>query len=335
MVPVRISFAGGGTDMPEYYERFGGNVVSTNITRFTYVIINPRHDDLFQSFSSDFQKHHEITAYDDLEPQEGSEIAVLVVKHLGYKEGANFLVCSDVKPGSGLGASSALAVNFVKTVSTIMGEDWSPEKIAETAWNIGRNKLHHPIGKQDEYISSFGGFNFIKFSADKIEVVPIILSKNTSIELQQNLLLFFVGNNVRDSNAILSSQIENIKQNKKETIESLHTVKQLAQELYDSLKNSDISSFGELLHKGWLAKKKFAKIVTNDNIDQIYDIALKHGVIGGKLTGAGGGGHLLFYCEPSKQQGVIDKMKSLGLKQVMFKFHNEGPKVLNLYEFSS
>ena len=334
MVPVRISFAGGGTDMPEYYEKYGGSVVSSCITRFTYVIINPRHDDKFQSFSSDLQAHHETTSYDNLEPRDGSEIAVSVVKYLDYKEGANFLVSSDVQPGSGLGASSALTVNFVKTISTLKGENWSKEKIAETAFHIGRNILHHPIGKQDEYVSAFGGFNYIKFENNKIEVHPLNMNKSTLSELQQNLLLFFIGNDVRNSSLILSSQIERIKQNQHDTINSLHFVKQLAAELYESLNNSDIMAFGELLHKGWMAKKKFAKGITNEHIDKIYELALKSGAIGGKLTGAGGGGHMLFYCELQYQEAFIQKMESLGLKQVKFSFHNEGPKVLNLYDFS-
>ncbi len=334
MVPVRISFAGGGTDMPEYYEKYGGNVVSSCITRFTYVIINPRHDNKFQSFSSDLQTHHETTSYDALEPRDGSEIAVSVVKYLDYKEGANFLVSSDVQPGSGLGASSALTVNFVKTISTLKGENWSKEKIAETAFHIGRNILHHPIGKQDEYISAFGGFNYIKFDKDKVEVCPIDVRKSTLLELQQNLLLFFIGNDVRNSSSILSSQLERIKQNQSDTINSLHSVKQLAEGLYESLRNSDIRTFGELLHKGWLAKKKFVTGITNPHIDKIYESALKCGVVGGKLTGAGGGGHMLFYCELPYQEAFIQKMKDLGLKQVKFSFHNEGPKVLDLYDFS-
>lgn len=334
MVPVRISFAGGGTDMPEYYENYGGCVVSSAITRFTYVIINPRHDNLFQSFSSDFQKHHETTSYETLEPKHGSEIAVAVVKYLDYKEGANFLISSDVQPGSGLGASSALAVNFVKTISVLQGKDLTKEQIAETAFNIERNILHHPIGRQDEYATSFGGFNYLTFEKNKIKVKPIILHKNTLEEFQQNLLLFFVGNSIRDSATILTNQIERIKQNQKTMLDSLHYVKQLAEDLYKSLTKSDIDAVGELLNRGWEAKKKFAKGVTNDDIDRVYTLALKHGARGGKLTGAGGGGHMLFYCESRKQQTLIEKMNSLGYKQVKFRFNNEGPKVLDLYDFS-
>lgn len=334
MVPVRISFAGGGTDMPEYYEKYGGCVVSSAITRFTYVIINPRHDNLFQSFSSDFQKHHESTSYETLTAKHGSEIAVAVVKYLDYKEGANFLISSDVQPGSGLGASSALAVNFVKTISILKGKNLTKEEIAETAFRIERDILHHPIGRQDEYATSFGGFNYLTFTKDKVQVQPIVLSKNILEEFEQNLILFFVGNSNRDSAEILSNQIERIKENQQPMIDSLHYVKQLAEDFYKSLTKSDINAVGELLNRGWQAKKKFAKGVTNEQIDKIYEMALKNGASGGKLTGAGGGGHMLFYCESKKQRNLIEKMESLGFKQVKFRFHNEGPKVLDLYDFS-
>lgn len=334
MVPVRISFAGGGTDMPEYYEKYGGGVVSSCITRLTYVIINPRPDNLFQSFSSDFQKHHETTSYKTLEPRHGSEIAVAVVKYLNYKEGANFLISSDVQPGSGLGASSALTVNFVKTITVLQGKNWAKEKIAETAFHIEREILHHSVGIQDQYATSFGGFNYITFEKNKIRVQPIVLNKSVLEELERNLILFFVGNSDRDNKIILSNQIERIKQNEKTIMDSLHYVKQLAEEFYKSLTKSDINAVGELLNKGWEAKKKFVKGITNENIDKIYETALKHGAIGGKLTGAGGGGHMLFYCESNKQQTLIKKMKSLGFNHVKFGFQNEGPKVLNLYDFN-
>ncbi|MDE1767040.1 MAG: D-glycero-D-manno-heptose 7-phosphate kinase [Thaumarchaeota archaeon] len=333
MSPVRISFAGGGTDIPEYYEEFGGNVVVSSISRFIYVIMTPRNDNSFHAFSSDLETHHKPTNYDVLEPQHGTEIAVSVIKHLGYKEGANILICSDVPPGSGLGASGALAVNLVKTISMLNGDDWDKEKIAETAYHVGRHILNWPIGKQDEYATAFGGFNFIKFTKEKVTVSPICLNSSSIKELQQNLLLFFVGN-TRNSATILSSQIERTKQRQQEVIESLHFVKNLAVEMYESLKKSDIATFGELLHKGWLAKKRFAKSVSNENIDKIYESALKQGALGGKLTGAGGGGHMLLYCEHSKQSSLIEKMESLGLKHVKFNFNLEGQKVLNLYDFT-
>jgi len=333
MCPVRISFSGGGTDMPEYYNEFGGNVVTSTINHFTYVILNLRNDDLIQAFSSDFQIHNTSAILKNLELKPGTEIPIAVLKHLNFKTGATVMVCSDVPPSSGLGGSSSLTVNFVKTLSTLQKLKWNSEKIAETSFHIERNVLQHPIGKQDDYIASFGGFNFIRFTNEQVYVEPIKINKSTFDELQENLLLFFIGDTRKNAD-ILSNQLDNIKQRRKETIESLNYVKGLAEEMNSSLKQSDITLFGELLHKGWLAKKKFTKGVSNENVNNIYDIALENGALGGKLTGAGGGGHMLFYCEKSKHDRFIQKMEDIGLKHIRFKFNNDGPKVLNLYDYS-
>ena len=333
MCPVRISFSGGGTDMPEYYNEFGGNVVTSTINHFTYVILNLRNDDLIQAFSSDFQIHNTSAILENLELKPGTEIPIAVLKHLNFKTGATVMVCSDVPPSSGLGGSSSLTVDFVKTLSTLQKLKWNSEKIAETSFHIERNVLQHPIGKQDDYIASFGGFNFIRFTNEQVYVEPIKINKSTFDELQENLLLFFIGDTRKNAD-ILSNQLDNIKQRRTETIESLNYVKGLAEEMNSSLKQSDITLFGELLHKGWLAKKKFTKGVSNENVNKIYDIALENGALGGKLTGAGGGGHMLFYCEKSKHDRFIQKMEDIGLKHIRFKFNNDGPKVLNLYDYS-
>ncbi len=333
MCPVRISFSGGGTDMPEYYNEFGGNVVTSTINHFTYVILNLRNDDLIQAFSSDFQIHNTSAILENLELKPGTEIPIAVLKHLNFKTGATVMVCSDVPPSSGLGGSSSLTVNFVKTLSTLQKLKWDSEKIAETSFHIERNVLQHPIGKQDDYIASFGGFNFIRFTNEQVYVEPIKINKSTFDELQENLLLFFIGDTRKNAD-ILSNQLDNIKQRRTETIESLNYVKGLAEEMNSSLKQSDITLFGELLHKGWLAKKKFTKGVSNENVNKIYDTALENGASGGKLTGAGGGGHMLFYCEKPKHDRFIQKMEDIGLKHIRFKFNNDGPKVLNLYDYS-
>ena len=333
MCPVRISFSGGGTDMPEYYNEFGGNVVTSTINHFTYVILNLRNDNLIQAFSSDFQIHNTSAILENLELKPGTEIPIAVLKHLNFKTGATVMVCSDVPPSSGLGGSSSLTVNFVKTLSTLQKLNWNSEKIAETSFHIERNVLQHPIGKQDDYIAASGGFNFIRFTNEQVYVEPIKINKSTFDELQENLLLFFIGDTRKNAD-ILSNQLDNIKQRRKETIESLNYVQGLAEEMNSSLKQSDITLFGELLHKGWLAKKKFTKGVSNENVNKIYDIALENGALGGKLTGAGGGGHMLFYCEKSKHDRFIQKMEDIGLKHIRFKFNNDGPKVLNLYDYS-
>ena len=332
--PLRLSFAGGGTDLKEYYENFEGSVVSTAINRFTYVIVTPRQDNSFQVFSSDFQVHFKPTRYDDLKPEPGSELVVTVVKSLDYQDGANLMLNSEVSPGSGLGASSSLAVNLIKTISTLKKEKMSNAEIAESAYDIGRNKLNWTIGKQDEYISAFGGFNFIKFNNDKVTVNKISINKNSLLELEKNLLLFYIGK-TRNSSNILQDQINQIEKNNQETINALHYVKELSEKMYSSLSQSDITKFGELLNIGWESKKKFAKDVTNEYVDKLYNLGIEYGALGGKLTGAGGGGHLLFYCEPSKQKNLIEKMCGQGLKQVQYKFYESGCKVLDLYDFTN
>lgn len=331
IAPLRISFAGGGTDQPEFYEKFGGNVICTTINRFTYVTIHKRFDKSFQTFSPDFQKHYKPTEFKKIEIEDGSEIAASIVKFLKFKVGVDIVLQSDVPAGSGLGASSSLAINLVNTLNYLQGKNWSKTKIAEMCFGIERNVLKWPMGKQDEYITSFGGFKNIEFKKNKVNIKPVTISKKLSLELQNNLLLFFVGQ-TRDSAKLLSSQLKRVKNENKKTIKSLQVVKSLALELNDTLQKSDLTRFGELLHKGWIAKKEFTIGITNKRIDKIYESALKFGASGGKLTGAGGGGHLLLYCEKSRQKKLIDKMKKMSLTHVDFKFYNEGPKILDLYK---
>lgn len=330
--PVRISFAGGGTDMPEYYEEFGGRIITTAINHFTYVMYNSRNDNLTQIFSSDFSAHGTPSTLEKLESQKGIEIPISIMKYLDFRKGGNLMISSDVPPGSGLGSSSALAVNLVNVLTKVSNNKRTKHEIAEITHKIERNLLKWPMGKQDEYISVFGGFNMIKFEKEGIEVEKISISSSTLTELQQNLLLYFVGE--RTSNTILPNQLNSIKNKDPQVLESLHNVKELAITMYDRLKNSDITGFGEMLHKGWIEKKKFAEGVSNEKIDSIYENSIKKGVIGGKLTGAGGGGHLLLYCEKNKQPSIDEFMKSQGLKRIKFSFHKEGARILNLYDYA-
>lgn len=332
IAPVRISFAGGGTDFPNYFEKFGGSVITTSISKYVYVMIKTRNDNSFQALSFDFQTYQKSTSYENLKPKIGTEIAVSVFKFLNFKKGTDLSIFSDVPPGSGLGSSGALAVNLVNIIKNLKQEPVTKNELAEIAYHIGKNILKWPIGKQDEYASAFGGFNCIRFTKDKTKIIPIKMSKNSLSELQKNLLLFFVGE-TRNSSSILSKHIAQIEQNQQQILKSLYRTHELAESMYDSLKKSDLTSFGELLHKGWLTKKKFVTNVSNERIDRIYDSAIKSGAQGGKLTGAGGGGHILFYCEKSKQSKLVEKMEKYGLKKIDFGFDRKGAKVLSLYDF--
>lgn len=330
--PVRISFAGGGTDMPEYYENYGGIVISTAINHFSYVIVNKRKDNKLQIFSPDFETHSAPEIINKLYAKKGIELPVATLKFLKYKKGLNLILSSDVPPQSGLGSSSSLAVNLVNVISYLKGSKVSKSDIAEISHNIERNYLKWPMGKQDEYIAAFGGFKKIEFSKDKVTVSPIKISQKTLKELEDNLMLFFVGS--RTNSLILTNQINNIQNKEPATINSLDNVKKLAFKLYDNIKKSNLTTFGELLNENWQSKKKFSKNVSNSTIDKLYQSAIDSGAIGGKLTGAGGGGHLLLYCEKSKQPKVMEKMKQHKIRHVKFSFHNDGAKILNLYDYT-
>jgi D-glycero-alpha-D-manno-heptose-7-phosphate kinase len=331
--PVRISFAGGGTDMPEYYEKHGGIVITSAINHFTYVIVNKRKDDKLQIFSPDFETHSIAEKMNKLRAKKGTELPVSIIKFLNYKKGINLMLSSDVPPRSGLGSSSSLAVNLINVISFLKGSKISKSDMADSSHNVARNILKWPLGKQDEYIAAFGGFKKIEFKKDKIKVSAVKTSQKTLKELEQNLLLFFVGS--RTTSSILTNHISKIKKNDPKTMDSLSNVTTLAHDAYDSIRKSNLTGFGELLDRGWASKKKFSNNVSNPKIDKIYKSALNSGAIGGKLTGAGGGGHLLLYCEKSKQSKVIQKMESFKLKQVKFSFFNEGAKILNLYDHTS
>lgn len=330
--PVRLSFAGGGTDMPEFYEDYGGCVVSSTINHFTYVIAHPRDDNYIQIFSPDFQTHNKPVKFENLVPRKGTEFPIGFIKYLKYKKGINIMVSSDVPPSSGLGSSSSLAVNMVNVLSTLQRKKLNRYDMCEIAHHVQRNIIKVPLGKQDEYICAFGGFNFITFSKNKIKVSPYSFSKNSVLELEKNLLLFYIG--ARPSDNILTTQINRTKSRDLKTITSLKNVKSIAETLHDSLSNSDFTKFGQLLHKGWIQKKNFSDDVTNKKIDVLYQKSLKLGAIGGKLTGAGGGGHLLLYCEPNKQKSILQEMKKNKIKHIPFSFQSEGSKILNLYDYT-
>ena len=207
---VRLSFAGGGTDLPEYYNDFGGNVIASTINHFTYVMSNKRADGKFQIFSPEFHAYIKPIPYDKLTCNtKGTELASSTIKHLNSKDGIDLMLASDVEPASGLGSSSALTVNLVNTVATLNNKNLTKNELAENAHYIQRHFLNWPMGKQDEYISAFGGFNFIKFKKDKIKIIPIKLTKLNKKELENNLMLFYVGGGTHAG--ILPNQVEQIK----------------------------------------------------------------------------------------------------------------------------
>ena len=326
--PLRISFAGGGTDLEEYHNKYDGYALSSTINKYTYVIAKLRKDNNLQGFSPDFashlppKKHHR-------EYLQGHEIVLVGLKELDFKKGVDMYLTSDVAPNSGLGASSSLTANLVNVITQLEGKKWSKNKIAMKAYAIGHDILKWGIGKQDEFAAVFGGINLLKFTKNKVTVHPISLTKSSQTELQKKSLLFHMGNR-NHSVGILKSQIEDIKKANQTTLSSLHKAKELALDMRDALKMNDLTRFSQLLNEGWEVKKRYTSGISNPWIERISRKAFLSGATALKVTGAGGGGHLYVYAETANHLKIIKSLKKLGIEKVDFKYQKEGAKVFDL-----
>jgi D-glycero-alpha-D-manno-heptose-7-phosphate kinase len=326
--PVRISFAGGGTDLPSYYEKHGGLVLSTSINKYFYTVLTDRQDEQTQIISSDLRA---LEACEDIEQIElhGSELEIplAVLKRVRPQMGTNLFLASEVPPGTGLGSSASVCVGVLKAFSTRLGREMTRAELAETAFDIARNILKRPVGKQDEYATAFGGLNVFKFDAEGTEAEAVMLSAETLADLQQNLLLFFTGSS-RDSSNILAEQDLSVQQRHDRVLEALTAMKDLVLPMREALLSGDLDAFGNLLDMGWNLKKQISSQISNARIDQIYETARNQGAPGGKLTGAGGGGFLLLFCPRDCQQAVRNSMREFGLKEMRFQFDLAGTRVV-------
>ncbi len=325
--PVRISFAGGGTDLPAYYTRYGGAVVSTSIDKYFYVFLNVSADEAIQITSSDYRTFYRHDADTPMLFDGDLSLPRAILHHFGLTRGVSMFLASEIPPGTGLGSSSTVAVAIIKAVTTARGLMLSKQQIAELACYIEIEKLGEPIGKQDQYAAAFGGLNLIQFSREGVTVEPLCLAPETRRELERNLLLFFTGA-TRDAATILRAQKASSEQDDPQVIQALHAVKDMAFEVKALLERGDLAQFGALLDRAWQNKKKFARGVSTPLIDECYDLALQNGARGGKVTGAGGGGFLMLYCEPPHQIAVTRALESKGLRRMDFRFETEGARVL-------
>ncbi len=328
--PVRISFAGGGTDLPSYYERFGGAVVSTAINRYFYTILQKRQDGRIQVISSDLRivETWEDIGHMDLK-RSSLEIPLAVLKEIDCRGLAfDMFLSSEIPPGTGLGSSACVCVNVLKTLSTYLGIPLSRYDLAERSFYIARNTLGKPVGKQDEYAAAFGGLNCIEFFPDgSTSVTPIVMEPELLKRFQDNLMLFFTGAS-HDSWRILQHQEKSTLGNVRQSLDQLHTIKELSWEVLDALVRGDLHNIGTLLNDGWQAKRRLSEHVSTSRIDDLYRLALANGAVGGKITGAGGGGFLLLYCEPDHQRAVHDALAREGVPQMSFRFDLHGANVV-------
>jgi len=326
--PVRISFGGGGTDIPGFYEEHGGAVVSITINKYFYSFYNPRDDEKIQMISSDFQSLLSVDDFYSLKFGEGFDIPSAVIKHFRLYHGFDLFTASEIPPGSGLGSSGAVTVNMVRLCSKLKNETMTQRQIAEDAFFIQRQILNLPIGKQDEYAAAYGGLNFLEFSEKEVSVNPIQIDPDTKKSLEKNLLLFFT-KKTRQASTILQRQEDSIKGKDTSIIEAMIEVKNNAYHIKEALEVGDLKRFGSLLDQAWNSKKKMSPEISNDYLDRIYEIASQNGALGGKIAGAGGGGYFMFYCEEEKQENLKSAMASEKLAFLDFNFSDKGVTILN------
>jgi len=327
--PVRISFGGGGTDLPAYYEQFGGAVLSTAINKYFYTILGKRSDGRVQVISSDlriFETWQNIAAMST--KGSGLEIPLAVLKDLGHDIAADMFLASEIPPGTGLGSSASVCVNILKALTTYLRIPLSKYELAERSFHIARNLLGRHVGKQDEYAAAFGGLNFITFHKNGgAHVEPLQLDATVTRQLQSNLLLYFTGS-AHHSWTILEEQEKSTSAHTGPAVDALHEVRRLADRMREAVENGKLSTFGAMLDEAWQAKKQVSSKISTSHIDQLYRLAREHGALGGKITGAGGGGFLLLYCEPEHQESLRSAMSAAGVNEMAFAFDSQGAQVI-------
>ncbi len=313
--PFRISFAGGGSDLPDFYEKYGGCVLSTSINRYCYISIHPYFDENFSLL-----KYSESELVQNL--AEIKHRILNCVLNERKLNGVEITSTADIPGGTGLGSSSTFTVGLLNALNCYQGKYMSKGKLAEKACEVEIQKLGSPIGKQDQYAAAFGGLNFIRFHQDgEVSVSPLLVKAETYRQMQKNLVMFYTGN-IRSANAILSEQKQNMSSQAK--VDNLKKMCSLAEEMRSALELDRLDDFGDLLNEGWKLKRTLASGISNAAIDEAYEIAMQNGALGGKLLGAGGGGFLLFYCLPENQEKL---RVSLRLRQFPFSFEKDGTAV--------
>lgn len=316
--PFRISFAGGGSDLPSFYEKHEGCVISTSINKYMYISIHPT-----------FNREETIVKYSKTEiAKDVNDIQHPIARQLLLDHNLNgieIVSTADIPSGTGLSTSSAYTVGLIHALYAYKGKYCSQERIASEACDLEINKLNEPIGKQDQYGTAIGGLKFIKFMQDgSVDVEPLIISEKIKKELSNNLLLFYTGL-THSASEILKEQKANIV-NEETKFKNLVRMTELAYDMKEALINGNLNDFGKILNENWVLKQNLASSISNNVINEYYDKALNNGALGGKLLGAGGGGFLLFYCEKDKQEQLRNALSDL--VELPFEFDNSGTKVI-------
>lgn len=317
--PLRISLFGGGTDFRDYYEHEGGCVLTSAIDKYIYVIIKERFDDLIRV---GYTRTEMVESVDQVQ----HELVREAMRLTGITKGVEIATMADIpSAGSGLGSSSTVTVGLLNAMHAYLGRSVTPKQLAVQACQIEIDTLGKPIGIQDQYIAAYGNLRFMRFSRNgHVSVRSVVLDDGVKRRLNEHLLLFYTGIS-RQSSDVLTEQKANIS----ERLDVLRAIKRLAVEAAERLQQGDFDGVGELLHESWMLKQQLASKVSNGAIAEIYAAARKAGALGGKITGAGGGGFILLYCPRSRRDDVRAALH--GLRELPFNLERDGSKVIFNY----
>ena len=319
--PFRITFGGGGTDLPSYYSKHGGFIFAAGLNKYMFINVNrPVVDDLVRV---KYTKSEIVDHKDQLQ----HDIAKEALTMTGIEKAVEIISIADIPAGTGLGSSSCYAVGLLHALHTMKREYFSLQELAEEACDLEINRLGKPIGKQDQYMASFGGLTVLDIEKDgNVQVRAAEVKDSTIDDLNRNLLLFYTGTS-RNADTILSEQSRGAKEEKKNVVDSMNHIKEIGYQILEAVESGNLTDLGLLFDKHWQFKKKISERMTNQNFDKIYKIAKEKGALGGKISGAGGGGFFLFYVEKN-YTGFREAMKNIGLREMRYRFDFEGTKVL-------
>ena len=319
--PFRVTLGGGGTDLPSYYSQYGGFIFAAGISRYMFLNVNrPVVDDLIRV---KYSKSEIVDSIDEL----SHDIAREALRMMGIDRSIEIISMADIPAGTGLGSSSCYAVGLLNALHTMKRNYISLQDLAEEACNLEIGVLEKPMGKQDQYMASFGGFTVLEIDKDgTVHVRPANVPTSTLDELRQNLLLFFTGL-TRQSMTILSEQNSATERKEQEVVDSLSYIKDLGYRILEAIEGGNLTDFGVLMHKHWEHKKKLSSKITNPEFNKIYELARANGALGGKITGAGGGGFFVFYVEEEHDK-FRRVMTEAGLREMRYRFDFEGTKIM-------
>jgi D-glycero-alpha-D-manno-heptose-7-phosphate kinase len=320
--PLRVSLVGGGSDMPAFYSEEPGAVVTTAIRKYIYITVN-------RKFDSRIRASYSVTEIVDSVGQVQHELIRECMQKLRIDGGIEITSISDIpSQGTGLGSSSSYTVGLLKALYAYSNQYVGAERLARESCQIEIEGLRKPIGKQDQYIAAYGGLKYIRFNPDgSVFVDPLVCSAATRHKLETDLLLFYTGI-TRSADPILAEQQHNLTNGRRRR--ALRRLVQLADELRRALAGNDLEAFGEILHESWMVKKAMANGVSSGQIDEWYDRARASGAIGGKITGAGGGGFLLLYAPSDRHDAIVNALPDL--RRVSFGFEPHGSTVIYIEE---